>query len=400
MKKLLFLLVMSVLVLTAFGQRRRTHFVLTVPTGTDTTYIMTAYTNESIGLSFTYKRFDATDAVLDLGEVPHPDSSIFNRLDNSNLPYTLSGTTVAFEKSTLGMPYLAIKLTKGSVTAGTTMDLYVSCDRILQNLPDLSVRLKGYASATAQTLINLSGGSGGSSGAAGGGGALTGVATYSDVSGDFNVEAIDGTKMVYVTGAPYTVTTGHVLAGSAKVWNSVTNAVSDVTMTQIAVSGDTITFAGHSSNFTATDSVSLFLIMPTKSYDIPQDVTKSTVRNPDYAHYTDIETVFDETGLGSTNAYKVFYMASYELFSVHFNVSDSGYVRAFVTNNADASDTDYSSDWVDYSSTLFGSDSIGGDTGAEGMYFQDTPIMPLKLMFKAWSTDDTCAIDGWLRRYY
>ena len=143
MKKLLFTLLMCGLMGVLYGQQRHTHFVLTIPAGTDTNYVMTAYTDTPIGLSFSYKRLDDTDATLDLGERPHPDSLIFNRLDNSSLPFTLADSTVAFEKATFNFPYLVIKLTKGSVTAGKTIDLYVTCDRILPNLPGESVRLMG-----------------------------------------------------------------------------------------------------------------------------------------------------------------------------------------------------------------------------------------------------------------
>ena len=143
MKRLFFLLLIASMTLLSFGQQRHTHFILTIPAGTDTNYVMTAYTDVPIGLSFSYKRLDAADATLDLGERPHPDSLIFNRLDNSSLPFTLADSTVAFEKATFNFKYMVIKLTKGSVTAGKTIDLYVSCDRILPKLPGESVRLIG-----------------------------------------------------------------------------------------------------------------------------------------------------------------------------------------------------------------------------------------------------------------
>lgn len=248
-----------------------------------------------------------------------------------------------------------------------------------------------------QEIINLDGGGGGASASGGGGGALTGVATYSNASGDFAVETIDGTKSVYVTGAPYTIIEAHVVAGSGKVWNTSTNAVSILSIAQVSVSGDTITFGGQSSNFVATDSVSLFLIMPTKAYDIPQDVEKTSVRNPDYAHYTDMEQIIDETNLDTDSAYAVFYMASYQYYFLHVNVSGGVTVTVYGSGNLAASDTDETSDWVDYSSVILGAASI---TDVEGLYIQDTPAMLLKFLVKVVTSDASNAADIFLRRWY
>jgi len=148
MKKLLFLLVMSALFIGVFSQQRHTHFVLTVPAGTDTNYVMAAYTHVPIGFSFSYKRFDDTDATLDIGERPHQDSLIFNRMYtvDSSLPFTLADSTVAFEKAMFNFKYIVFKLTKGSVTAGTTMDLWVSCDKklpYLEGYESQKIRLMG-----------------------------------------------------------------------------------------------------------------------------------------------------------------------------------------------------------------------------------------------------------------
>ena len=252
-----------------------------------------------------------------------------------------------------------------------------------------------------QEVINLDAGSNSSSTSFGGGGALAGVATYSNASDDFTVEAINSTKQVYVTGAPFTIEFKHVAAGYGRVYNTSTGEFTDLTMSKATVSGDTITFTDYITTFAATDSVILFLIAQTKAYDTDLNQLLTNNQVEPYTHYTDMETVFDETGLAGSDAYWVTYMASYEYFCVHFNIADSGFVRCFVTNNASASDTDHTSDWVEYSSTIFGSDSLGSNSATtEGMYIQDTPFMPLKIMFRAYSSDDTCAIDGWIRKYY
>ena len=248
-----------------------------------------------------------------------------------------------------------------------------------------------------QEVINIDPAGTGSAGAAGGGGALTGVGTYSNASGDFAVESIDGTKSVYVTGASFTIEVKHISNGSGKTWDSLALTLTDIVLTKVSVSGDTITFPNQAANFTATDSVTLFLIAPTKAYDIPQDVTKTSNRNPDYAHYTNIEPIIDETNLDTDSVYAPFYMASYQYFSLHVNVSGGVIVTVYVSNNSAASDTDETSDWVDYSSTIFGAANV---EDSEGLYFQDTPIMPLKFLVKVVTTDNSNAADIFLRRHY
>lgn len=246
---------------------------------------------------------------------------------------------------------------------------------------------------------NVIGAAGGTSaGAAGGGGALTGLASYSNIAGHFSVETIDGTKSVYVTGAPFTIKEEHVLAGSGKVWNSSTGVVSDLDITEVQpISGDTITFSGQLANFTINDSVSLFLIAPPMGYDLSQDVWEFLLRNPNYAHYTDIDPIIDETNLNIDSAYAVIYMESYQYFSLHVNVSGGVIVTMYVSNNSAAADDDETSDWVDYSSTIFGAANV---EDAEGFYIQDTTIMPLKFLVKVVTSDATNAADIFLRKYY
>jgi len=400
MKRLFFLLLIVSMSLLAFGQSplRHTRFTLTVGT-TDTMYVMSAFTgNQSTCMLSFNAHLSANDAVIHLGERPHPDSNIFNAYDNSDLPYTLADSTVSFKMARVEFQYMVIKLSPGSVAYGETIDVYMTTDRVIPYLPGYSSRMVGKAAAYGtREMIDLTGGSGGSSGAAGGGGALTGVASYSNATDDFGLITNAGTKTVTVTGAPYTVEYKHIAAGSGKVWNASTGGVSDLSTTQATVSAGVITFNGQNANFTSNDSVVLFLIMPTKTYDIAQDVNKTTVYNQDYAHYTDIEQIVDETNLDDDSVYVAIYMASYQYYNLHVNVSGGVIVTVYVTNNSAADDADETSDWVDYSTTLFGAANV---EDAEGMYFQDTPIMPLKFLVKVVTTDASNAADIWLRKHY
>jgi len=230
----------------------------------------------------------------------------------------------------------------------------------------------------------------------GGGGALTGVSTYSNVSGNFEVEAIDYTNTIWIMNAPFTVGAENLAAGSGKVWDTSTGEITDLDMTKIgAISGDTVTLPNQT-NFTPDDSVFLFLIAPTKGFDIGQNASRSTLLNPDYAHYTDIDHIVNFTNLDTDSVYAVFTMESYQYINLHINVSGGVTVRVYVTNNSAAADDNHLSDWLNYGTEILGAGSIT-DTEVFEPY---GPFQPLKVMINVETSDATNAADVWLRRWY
>jgi len=125
MKKLIFLLLLfTPLIINA--QRVYKLDSISVPTGTDTTVYVRMFTDYSWSMQFNYKDFDDTDATIDLGAVSETDSLLFDRLDSSDLPYTMADSTVAFQDDYYPYRYIAIKLTKGSVTAGKKLYYWIT----------------------------------------------------------------------------------------------------------------------------------------------------------------------------------------------------------------------------------------------------------------------------------
>ena len=231
----------------------------------------------------------------------------------------------------------------------------------------------------------------------GGGGALTGVATYSNVSSDFSVEAITGTTKAYVTGAPFTIQRWNVMNGTCSKIITSTGVVSSVTMTPLLVSGDTITFSGESTNFASGDELSLFLVGPMKTYDESDDMQRTKNTTEPWTHYTDIQHPIDETGLDGDSAYAAMYMASFAHIKYHINVADSGYVWLYESLISGASDTDETSDWIDITSDVHSNDSI---IGPSEISFEINHAEPLKYLIKTFSSDDTCAVDVYYRVWY
>ena len=118
MKKLIFLPLLLIC-FASFGQRVIVNDSIVFPSGDDMTIYKRLFAVDNLSISFNYSNLDATDDTLDLGGVVLNDGSAFNRLDDVRLPFILSDTTVAFEKSNFSFPWIAIKFTKGSSTEGT-----------------------------------------------------------------------------------------------------------------------------------------------------------------------------------------------------------------------------------------------------------------------------------------
>jgi len=121
MKKLIFLLLFGIMSFyMANAQEIFKYDSIPLPSGADTTVYIPLFTRTNWSIEFDYSALDDVDATLDLGGASEKDGTSFVRLDDDRLPFTLSGSTVGFEKGYFSFRYLAIKLTKVSCTAGTT----------------------------------------------------------------------------------------------------------------------------------------------------------------------------------------------------------------------------------------------------------------------------------------
>jgi hypothetical protein len=118
MKKLLLLSLLFVSV-ACFGQRIFLSDSIPMITGADTTVYRMFYSVDNWSIEFNYDALDDTDGTIDIGSCYVNDGTMFNRLDDYRLPFTLADSTVAFYMSNYSMRYLAIKFTKESNTSGT-----------------------------------------------------------------------------------------------------------------------------------------------------------------------------------------------------------------------------------------------------------------------------------------
>ena len=123
--------------------------------------------------------------------------------------------------------------------------------------------------------------------------------TYSNATGDFIATITNATKNITITGLPFTLDVINLVGGNIfKISNGI---VSVQPMTNISVSGGVITL-GDALNFVTGDTVVVILRGPDKSYDKSLDVLKIINQNPDYGHYTSVETLVAESAVKGSQA--------------------------------------------------------------------------------------------------
>ena len=228
----------------------------------------------------------------------------------------------------------------------------------------------------------------------GGGGAGGGAIVYTNAAEDFTATVNPGTSTITITGLPFTLEAKHVVAGSIKRILAA-GTVSDVDLGVVEVAGGVITL-DDAAVFATGTKLYMTLIGPDKHYDTDLDSDKNLVQNPNYAHYTDIENIISATN-ESTGAHRVeWQMDSYKYISLQIALTGGVTGTVWATNDSNA-DTTKDMDWVDVSSDVLGAAQV---VDSKGIYFVDTPTMPLKYMLKYDCKDGINAIDVHLRRYY
>jgi len=127
-----------------------------------------------------------------------------------------------------------------------------------------------------------------------GGGAGGGAIVYTNAAGDFIATPTNGATTITITGLPFTLEAIHVMGGSIEKKAVTTNIISTLTPTSISVASGVITLGGIA-NFATGDEVYVTLIGPDKAYDLTLDTTLVSVQNPQYGHYTSVETLVNES---------------------------------------------------------------------------------------------------------
>lgn len=209
-----------------------------------------------------------------------------------------SGTTVTFSDYPAGISGFDgddIEFVRQIDSTGAVVETYSRDDAAMSITGDV-LTVTGATFAATDTFVvgtNVLNSSASSSSASSVGG---GNNTYSNASGDFTATITDATKNITITGLPFTLEAKHVVAGSIKKIDT-SDDVTSLPLTNVTVSGGVITL-DDAADFATGDVVVVMLVGPDKAYDVDLDNTLTTVQNPDYAHYTDVEHIIDESNLG------------------------------------------------------------------------------------------------------
>jgi hypothetical protein len=262
--------------------------------------------------------------------------------------------------------------------------------------------------ANDQALVDLLVGYAVAATSGGGGGAGGGSIVYTNAAGDFIATPTTGAKTITITGLPFTLEEVHLMGGSIKkrdASNVITALFSGTE--DYSISGGVITLA-DADNFVATDEVYITLIGPDKWYDRPQDGAKTLVQNPEWAHYTDVEHIVDDSNATVDQHYSpAIPVEGYRNIAFQFTGSSSGSgvtFKIYGTLNPSAAlpadgDAAPSTDWVDMGIEIIGTATKVLDGGNSAMYFVDTSLMLDRYIIQYEPDNATNETDVFIRKY-
>jgi len=119
MKKLIFLIAFMALTALTFGQRVYSNDTILAPTSGDTTINMKMFTGAGWSLEVNVKDFDEDSTIFDLGGCADTSRNVFNRLDDSDLPYNMvADSSHVFSGDNFLSRFLQLRITTDGVTAG------------------------------------------------------------------------------------------------------------------------------------------------------------------------------------------------------------------------------------------------------------------------------------------
>lgn len=307
---------------------------------------------------------------------------------------------VADIKYTLNKLTLRVKQTANQVLITNGDSFENPNDNLVLYLDYQSVTSPVYASNDelfSGLLGMVSGVSLGSSGAGGGGGDTT----WSTASKNFVAIPTVGAATITISGLSWTPEAENV---AAIIKYSSTGDKETLNTSNVTVSGGVITL-GNEDDFEVGDTVSVYLTGPQMAYDQGLDARTTFVLNPEYANYTSVEHLVDQSAMTVGDYYYVIPAEGFKNLHIHWrlttnNAGDTVTMDIYETNNA-AADDSATTNWVDKTTELLSASKVAtGVTATEEDTIQIVDRTPLKYMIhiNVVSAGDTGTADVYIKK--
>jgi hypothetical protein len=276
-----------------------------------------------------------------------------------------------------------------------------------------SVRL-GYGAISSPTVANdaallalLIGYVDNPAGGSGAGSAGGGSIVYSNASKDFVATPAVGAKTITITELPFTLEDKNIAVGSVKVIDSNGDTKSIFSgQGNVTVSGGVITL-GNADDFVSGDTVVVTLIGPDKAYAKLLDALKVIIQNNEWAHYTDIEHILDESDATVDQHYTPpIFMEGFRNITIQFTGSSGGSgvtFKIYGTVNPSAAlpadgDAAPSLDWFDLTTAITGGATVVLDGGNSEVH-KDNEYMVDRYLIQYEPDNATNESDIFIRKY-
>ena len=135
MKKLIFFTLLSALTLACFSQLQEQSDTLVVPVGVDSVFTYHGYAQAQVFIEVDFTTADAFDGTLGIGGSYTAYDTLYGEYPSMHNPVNLDLTnftdTICRIERTVGLsaPFLKIRLTKGTATAGLKYPIKITFDR-------------------------------------------------------------------------------------------------------------------------------------------------------------------------------------------------------------------------------------------------------------------------------
>lgn len=212
----------------------------------------------------------------------------------------------------------------------------------------------------------------------------------------------NGTRAITLVGLP-AITSKNLLyiynITQDKLYFSPTETLPNATV----AGGNIINVAVSFPVLASTDELHMQITLGEMAYDATLDANKSLVQNPEWAHYTSVEHIIDETDVAIDTYFHEFYVTTYRNLAIQIHSVDAtGFEWKIYRTLDDAATLPATGGtagltWIEVTTELFGGAKTGTAIDDDG--YVDSSKMPYKYLIEYTNQNATNTVDCWIRKY-